>query len=81
MTPFPYSSLFKLILPLHPDTRLQVIAAENIGSFAALAFEQPESFIGKALEIAGDELTMTEIAETFSFPRSIAGLEVKIDPN
>ncbi len=56
----------KLVLPLHPATRLQVIAAENIGSFAALAFEQPESFIGKALEIAGDELTMTEIAETFS---------------
>ncbi len=56
----------KLILPLHPKTRLQLIATENIGSFAALAFEQPASFIGKALEIAGDELSMTEIAETFS---------------
>ncbi len=56
----------KLILPLHRETRLQMIATENIGSFAALAFEQPTSFIGKALEIAGDELNMTELAETFS---------------
>lgn len=56
----------KLILPLHPQTRLQLIATENIGSFAALAFEQPTGFLGKALEIAGDELSMTELAETFS---------------
>ena len=55
-----------LLLPLHPQTRLQLIATENIGSFAALAFEQPDGFIGKALEIAGDELTMMELAETFS---------------
>ncbi|MBV9615421.1 MAG: NmrA/HSCARG family protein [Ktedonobacteraceae bacterium] len=56
----------KLSLPLHPETRLQLIATENIGSFAALAFEQPTDFLGKALEIAGDELSMTELAETFS---------------
>jgi uncharacterized protein YbjT (DUF2867 family) len=55
-----------LLLPLHPQTRLQMIATENIGSFAALAFEQPSSFVGKALEIAGDELSMMELAETFS---------------
>ena len=54
-----------LLLPLHPQTRLQLIATKNIGSFAALAFEQPTSFIGKALEIAGDELSMMELAETF----------------
>ncbi len=67
----------KLILPLHPETRLQLIATENIGSFVALAFEQPTSFIGKALEIAGDELSMTELAETFSrvMKRSIAFVE------
>lgn len=55
-----------LLLPLHPETRLQMIATEDIGNFAALVFEQPTSFLGKALEIAGDELSMTEIAETFS---------------
>ncbi len=71
----------KLILPLHQDTRLQQIATEDIGSFAALAFEQPTSFIGKALEIAGDELSMTEIVETFSrvMKRTIEFVEQPMD--
>jgi uncharacterized protein YbjT (DUF2867 family) len=71
----------KLILPLHPQTRLQLIATENIGSFAALAFEQPTAFIGKALEIAGDELSMTEIADTFSrvMERTIEFVELPMD--
>ena len=71
----------KLILPLHQDTRLQLIATEDIGSFAALAFEQPTSFIGKALEIAGDELSMTEIVETFSrvMKRTIEFVEQPMD--
>ncbi len=71
----------KLILPLHRETRLQLIATENIGSFAALAFEQPTSFIGKALEIAGDELSMPELAETFSrvMNRSIEFVEQPIE--
>ena len=70
-----------LILPLHPQTRLQLIATENIGSFAALAFEQPTSFIGKALEIAGDELSMTELAETFSrvMKRTIEFVELPME--
>lgn len=70
-----------LILPLHPNTRLQLIATENIGSFAALVFEQPTSFLGKALEIAGDELSMTELAETFSrvMKRTITFVEQPMD--
>jgi uncharacterized protein YbjT (DUF2867 family) len=71
----------KLILPLHPQTRLQLIATENIGSFAALAFEQPTGFLGKALEIAGDELSMTELAETFSrvMKRTIEFVELPME--
>src|SRR5260370_8485300 len=37
----------KLILPLHPQTRLQLIATENIGSFAALPFDQPTAFLAQ----------------------------------
>ncbi len=71
----------KLILPLHQDTRLQQIATEDIGSFAALAFEQPTGFLGKALEIAGDELSMTELAETFSrvMKRTIEFVELPME--
>jgi uncharacterized protein YbjT (DUF2867 family) len=52
-----------LSLSIHPDTRLQMIAVDDIGAFAAIAFDDPNQWIGKALEIAGDEMTMSEYAE------------------
>ena len=42
---------------------LQMIAVDDIGAFARLAFENPTKFLGQAIEIAGDELTEFEIAE------------------
>jgi uncharacterized protein YbjT (DUF2867 family) len=47
------------------DKPYQLICADDIGAFAALAFAKPERFIGKAIEIAGDELTNPDIAATF----------------
>lgn len=55
-----------LTLALRPDKTLQMIAVDDIGALAALAFEKPQQFIGQALEIAGDELTMPQVAEVFS---------------
>ena len=52
--------------PLSPDTALQQIATGDIGAFAALAFANPDDWIGRAVELAGDELTMTETGEAFS---------------
>jgi uncharacterized protein YbjT (DUF2867 family) len=52
--------------PLDPDKPFQMIDAEDIGVFAATAFEDPETWIGREVDIAGDELTMPEIAGTFS---------------
>jgi uncharacterized protein YbjT (DUF2867 family) len=52
--------------PLDPDKPLQMIDAEDIGVFAALAFADPETWIGRELDIAGEEMTMLEIAATFS---------------
>ncbi len=49
---------------LRPQTRLQMIAVEDIGKCAALAFAHPETFLGKAIEIAGDALTPSQIAES-----------------
>lgn len=51
---------------LRPTTRLQHIAVADIGRFAAEAFDHPQLWIGRELDIAGDELTMTEIAAAFS---------------
>jgi uncharacterized protein YbjT (DUF2867 family) len=55
-----------LPLPLTPQTRLQQIAVEDIGAFAALAFQYPERWSGRTLELAGDELNLLEVAETLS---------------
>lgn len=51
---------------LRADKTLQIIAAEDIGVFAALAFANPKEYLGKTLEIAGDELTEPQIAETLA---------------
>jgi uncharacterized protein YbjT (DUF2867 family) len=51
-------------MSLPPERSMQMIAAEDIGAFVALAFVQPADFVGRSLDIAGDELTMLEVAET-----------------
>jgi len=56
----------KLMDPIRADKPYQTIAADDIGAFAALAFERPERFIGVELEIAGSELTNPEAARIFS---------------
>ncbi len=55
-----------LSLPLNPETRFQMIAVDDIGAFVALAFEHPGHWQGRAVDIAGDELSMLEIARAFS---------------
>ena len=56
----------KLMDPVRAGKRYQTIASDDIGSFAALAFERPQEFIGLELEIAGSELTNPEAAQVFS---------------
>ena len=52
--------------PIRADKPYQTIATDDIGAFVALAFERPQEFIGKELEIAGSELTNAEAAKVFS---------------
>ena len=56
----------RLVDAIRGDKPYQTIAADDIGAFVALAFERPQEFIGKELEIAGSELTNLEAAEVFS---------------
>jgi len=51
--------------PLMPATPLQLVAVDDIGAFAALAFAEPEQWIGRAIELTGDELSMPQAAERF----------------
>jgi uncharacterized protein YbjT (DUF2867 family) len=51
---------------LPADKALQLISSDDIGALAAIAFDQPQGFLGKAIEIAGDELTELQQAELFA---------------
>jgi uncharacterized protein YbjT (DUF2867 family) len=48
--------------PLASTTRLQMIAVDDIAALVGVAFAQPERYVGKAFDIAGDELTMPDAA-------------------
>lgn len=54
-----------LNMALKADTKLQMIAVEDIGAISAKIFDDPEKFIGKEIELAGDELTMPEVAALY----------------
>jgi uncharacterized protein YbjT (DUF2867 family) len=41
------------------------VAVEDVGASAAIDFEDPGTWIGREVDISGDEQTMPEIAETF----------------
>jgi uncharacterized protein YbjT (DUF2867 family) len=46
-----------------PQTKVQMVAVHDIGAFAAIAFGNPATYQGTAIELAGDELTFTQITE------------------
>ena len=51
---------------LRPEKGLQLIAVEDIGVFVALAFATRNQYLGRTIELAGDELTELQIADTFT---------------
>ncbi|MGP4099730.1 NmrA/HSCARG family protein [Nonomuraea sp. KM90] len=51
-----------LIRTFPADVTVQLIALEDVGAFAALAFAAPDRFLGRVLELAGDELAPHRIA-------------------
>lgn len=53
----------KLAVALKPGTVLQMIAAEDIGAYGAIAFERHQQLNGRAIDIAGDQHTMPQTAE------------------
>ncbi|WP_210583093.1 NmrA family NAD(P)-binding protein [Streptomyces sp. GESEQ-35] len=55
-----------LVSVLNPETRLSLVAVDDIGRAAATAIIAPERFDRVELELASDYLSMTEIAETLS---------------
>ena len=56
----------QVALPLSPSRILQQSAVENIAEFSALALERRNSFIGKRIDIASDEITGEQAAKVLS---------------
>lgn len=52
----------QLVTPLKPTTKLQMIAADDIGKFAAKAFVEADKWNRLELDVAGDAATMPEAA-------------------
>lgn len=52
----------QLAIGLKPDTVLQMIAVADIGKYGRYAFDYAQQLNGKALDIAGDALTMPQVA-------------------
>jgi uncharacterized protein YbjT (DUF2867 family) len=64
----------EIALPLEPSVRMNLVAVDDIGGFATLAFLHPGKWQGKVMEIAGDELTLEELAARFG---AMIGREVR----
>jgi len=43
-----------------------MIAVDDIGAMVAQAFNDPDGYAGKAVDLAGDSLTPEQIADAFS---------------
>lgn len=50
---------------LSPTTKLQLVSVRDIGVFASKALRQPERWAGRAVSLAGDEMTLAEAKEHF----------------
>lgn len=63
---FPGLPRGELVTALHAETRMQLIAGDDIGAFACAAFNSPATFSGKTIELAVEGLTMAQIATILS---------------
>jgi uncharacterized protein YbjT (DUF2867 family) len=55
-----------LTVPWHGDLVMQLIAIDDTGAFAALAFAEPDAYLDTTTEITGDRLTAPQIADAMS---------------
>jgi uncharacterized protein YbjT (DUF2867 family) len=62
----PYIDEGNLAIGIKPETKLQMIAVADVGKYGKQAFEKHEELNGSAIDIAGDEMTMPEVAKIIS---------------
>lgn len=62
----PQGEGYSIFMPLPPERTLQGVAADDIGRFVAMAFSDPEGWLGREVELAGDELTLPAYARAIA---------------
>jgi len=66
ITMFPEVISGKLICPVKPEVKVQMISAEDVAKFALYAFNNPRVMNGVELDLAADEHTFDEMAQVLS---------------
>ncbi|MEV7405900.1 NmrA/HSCARG family protein [Streptomyces sp. NPDC091267] len=70
-----------LNVPWNDDVVMKLIAIDDVGALAALAFAHPDTYAGRTMEIAGDRLTAPQIADALGrvAGRPITHTQVPLD--
>jgi uncharacterized protein YbjT (DUF2867 family) len=55
-----------LSIPFPADRQLQMVAIDDIAEVAAAVFANPQSYLGQAIKIVGDAMTLNEMAASCS---------------
>jgi uncharacterized protein YbjT (DUF2867 family) len=71
----------KLMAGLKPETKVQMVAVEDIGRVSAAAFVQSDKLNRREVDIAGDSVSMTTVAKVLSakLGKSIEFVSLPID--
>lgn len=56
----------KLVQPINKNTKLQYIAAEDIGKAVAKIFQHSKIYLGRTIPLATEQLSTQEVADKFS---------------
>ncbi|MFF2017109.1 NmrA/HSCARG family protein [Paenibacillus sp. NPDC058177] len=67
--------------PFKPDGVIPLVAVDDIGAFVVLALRSPDDYLGKTVEIAGDNLTPLQIADAIGriTNRTIPYVQIPLD--
>jgi len=71
----------KLMQALPADRRLQAVAVRDIAAFTSYVMDNREEFLGRRIDIAGDEMTGQQYADAISLAsgRAITYVETSLD--
>jgi len=78
---FPHLKQGEIATALLPQTRMQVIAADDVGAFAAAAFGDRATFASQEIDLAAQALTMAEIARELTAATGRQTVALSLTPN